>query len=167
VAHDIHEHLGRWWWLVSGKGNKTQRVPLNTQAISVLSRYRSYYALTPLPEPDEDNALFMSIKGRSSVSSNMIYRIVKKVFLDCAQSIEDEKPNIAKKLTAASTHWLRHTSITHQSDVGIELRYIKRSARHENIQTTMLYQHAEDHLWHEAMEKHKLNVATTKEADNA
>lgn len=154
----IQEHRGRWWWQVTGKGKKTQRIPLNTQAITVLSRYRTYYGLSPLPQPDENHALFLSIKGNSPVSSNMIYRLVKNVFLDCASFLEEEKPMAAKKLKVASTHWLRHTSITHQSDAGIELRYIKRSARHENIQTTMLYQHAEDHLWHEAMEKHKLNL---------
>ncbi len=153
---DIHEHLGRWWWQVTGKGKKVQRIPLNTQVITVLTRYRAYYGLSPLPHSDENHALFMSLKGNSSVSSNMIYRLVKSIFLDCASSLEKEKPTVAKKLSAASTHWLRHTSITHQSDAGIELRYIKRSARHENIQTTMLYQHAEDHLWHEAMEKHKV-----------
>ena len=60
------------------------------------------------------------------------------------------------KLKQASTHWLRHTSITHQSDVGIELRYIKRSARHESVETTMLYQHAEEEKWHEAMSKHQI-----------
>ena len=60
------------------------------------------------------------------------------------------------KLKQASTHWLRHTSITHQADAGIELRYIKRNARHESVETTMLYQHAEEDQWHEAMSQHRM-----------
>ena len=77
--------------------------------------------------------------------------MVKKTFLDCAESIEESNPDFSVKLKKASTHWLRHTSITHQADAGIELRYIKRNARHESVETTMLYQHAEEEKWHESM----------------
>jgi site-specific recombinase XerD len=51
---------------------------------------------------------------------------------------------------------MRHTSITHQADAGIELRYIKRHARHESVETTMLYQHAEEDQWHDAMSQHRM-----------
>ena len=88
----------------------------------------------------------------------MIYRIVKKLFLDCAVSIANDRPDLANNLKQASPHWLRHTSITHQTDAGIELRYIKRSARHESVETTMLYQHAEDDEWHDAMSVHNVNT---------
>lgn len=64
--------------------------------------------------------------------------------------------DFAIKLKQASTHWLRHTSITHQTDAGIELRYIKRSARHKSVETTMLYQHAEEDVWHAAMKEHRI-----------
>lgn len=76
--------------------------------------------------------------------------------MDCAKTFEKSRPDFAMKLKKASTHWLRHTSITHQADAGIELRYIKRSARHESVETTMLYQHAEEDQWHEAMSKHRI-----------
>ena len=72
----------------------------------------------------------------------------KKTFLECAKTLEKDRPDFAIKLKKASTHWLRHTAITHQADAGIELRYIKRNARHENVETTMLYQHAEEDKWH-------------------
>ena len=153
---DIQQHRGKWWWYVTGKGQKLQRIPLNAAMLNALIRYRQFYGLLPLPQHDEIGALFMSINGHRSVSNNMIYRLVKKVFLGCANSIENTRPDIAHKLQRASTHWLRHTAITHQADAGIELRYIKRSARHENVQTTLLYQHAEDDLWHEAMNKHNM-----------
>lgn len=60
------------------------------------------------------------------------------------------------KLKQASTHWFRHTSITYQADAGIELRYINRQACHESVETTMLYQHAEEDKWQEAMSKHQI-----------
>lgn len=154
TMQSIKQIRGKWWWQVTGKGQKTQLIPFNDAMLDALMRYRHFYGLPSLPQPDEANPLFMSLNGTHAVSSNMIYRLVKKVFSDCAKTFEKSRPDFAIKLKQASTHWLRHTSITHQADVGIELRYIKRSARHESVETTMLYQHAEDDQWHEAMSKH-------------
>jgi site-specific recombinase XerD len=119
-------------------------------------RYRQFYGLQPLPQPDDSNNLFMNLNGTKGVTANMIYRVVKKIFLDCAETFKTSNPIFASKLIKASTHWLRHTAITHQADAGIELRYIKRSARHESVETTMLYQHAEEDQWHEAMAIHSI-----------
>ncbi|GEM_PF-6771984 len=37
------------------------------------------------------------------------------------------------------------------------MRYIKRNARHKSVETTMLYQHAEEEKWHDAMSLHQVN----------
>lgn len=153
---DIKQIRGRWWWQVMGKGQKIQLIPVNDDMLNALIRYRQFYGLSALPRPDKTDALFMSLNGTKNINANMIYRLVKKVFFDCANSIEKERPDFANKLKQASTHWVRHTSITHQTDVGIELRYIKRSARHESVETTMLYQHAEEENWHNAMGLHRM-----------
>lgn len=154
---DIKEIRGRWWIAITGKGNKLNQIPLNNSFMKALMRYRECYRLPSLPIVDEHNYLFMGSNGKRGVSANMVYRLVKKVFLDCATSLENNAPEIAEKLKKASPHWLRHTAITHQSDAGIELRYIKRNARHESVETTMLYQHAEEEQWHDAMSKHQVN----------
>jgi site-specific recombinase XerD len=119
-------------------------------------RYRQFYGLQQLPQHDDPNDLFMNLNGTKGITANMIYRLVKKTFLNCAETFKINNPMFASKLIKASTHWLRHTSITHQTDAGIELRYIKRSARHESVETTMLYQHAEEDQWHEAMTRHNI-----------
>lgn len=152
----VKQIRGKWWWQVTGKGQKTQLIPINESMLEALMQYRQFYGLSQLPQHDEENALFMNLNGTQGVSSNMIYRLVKKVFADCAKTFEKTRPDFAVKLQKASTHWLRHTSITHQADAGIELRYIKRSARHENVETTMLYQHAEEDQWHTAMSQHRV-----------
>jgi len=59
------------------------------------------------------------------------------------------------KLRNASTHWFRHTAVTHGDDAGIGLKYLKRSARHEELETTAIYQHAEDALWHDEWQRHR------------
>jgi site-specific recombinase XerD len=156
TMQSIKQIRGKWWWQVTGKGQKTQLIPVNEAMLNALMRYRQFYGLSSLPLPDDENPLFMNLNGTQSVSSNMIYRLVKKTFSDCAQTFEKSRPDFAMKLRKASTHWLRHTSITHQADAGIELRYIKRSARHESVETTMLYQHAEEDQWHSAMDQHRI-----------
>jgi site-specific recombinase XerD len=153
---DLKQIRGRWWLEITGKGQKTHQIPINDCFLKALIRYREFYHLPRLPLPHEENGLFMGIAGTGSVSGNMIYRLVKRTFLACAKSIEKTNPEFAGKLNKASTHWLRHTSITHQADAGIELRYIKRNARHKSIETTMLYQHAEEEKWHDAMIKHQV-----------
>jgi len=156
TMQSIKQIRGKWWWQVTGKGQKTQLIPVNEAMLNALMRYRQFYGLSSLPQPDDEKSLFMNLNGNQSVSSNMIYRLVKKTFSDCAQTFEKSRPDFAMKLKKASTHWLRHTSITHQADAGIELRYIKRSARHESVETTMLYQHAEEDQWHSAMDQHRI-----------
>ncbi len=156
--NSFHQVRGKWWWLVTGKGNKSQKIPVNDSMINALIRYRRFYGMPELPSSDDDRPMFLSLNGKRPIASNMIYRLVKNIFSDCADEIENERPDYASKLRKASTHWLRHTSITHQTDAGIELRYIKRNARHESVETTMLYQHAEEEKWHEAMSNHELKI---------
>ena len=160
VAHhkmnSIQEIRGKWWWEVTGKGQKTQKIPVSDAMLNALMRYRQCYGLNPLPTTEDKSALFLNLNGIRGITGNMIYRLIKQIFGGCAQAIEKQHPNYANKLRKASTHWLRHTSITHQTDAGIELRYIKRNARHESVETTMLYQHAEEEKWHNAMANYKL-----------
>ncbi len=157
---------GRWWWHVTGKGAKTARVPVNKDMVAALQRYRRFYGLTPMPHPDEETSLILNLRGSSGISDNMIYRIVKDLVCKAARRLEDSDPYQADKLRRASTHWLRHTSITHQADAGINLRYLQRSARHAKLDTTGLYLHTEDARWHEQMERHRLQSSDRDDEDN-
>lgn len=155
---DIKQIRSKWWWQITGKGKKTQLIPVNNSMLDALMRYRQFYELPALPSADELGSLFMSLNGIQGISSSTIYRMVKEIFLDCAVAIAPVRPDFANKLKQASTHWMRHTSITHQADAGIELRYIKRTARHASVETTMAYQHAEEEKWHSAMAAHQMPV---------
>jgi site-specific recombinase XerD len=147
---------GRWWWLVTGKGQKQDKVPVNQDMLEALQTYRRFHGMPPLPEPDETTPLVLSLKGTSGISANMVYRIVKELVNQAATRLEATDSQGAQQLRLASTHWLRHTSITHQADAGISLRFLQRSARHSKMDTTGLYLHTEDEQWHAAMESHRL-----------
>ncbi len=150
------ERRGKWWWRVLGKGEKEALIPVNQEMVSALERYRTFLGLSPMPDPEETTPLVPNIGGSRGITANMVYRIVKDVLQRAADALEPMDPHKAQKLRRASTHWLRHTAVTHQTDAGIELRYVNRSARHANLETTKIYLHADDDAWHEAMEKHKL-----------
>lgn len=49
-----------------------------------------------------------------------------------AQTLAVTEAHKAAKQRRASTHWFRHTAVTHQADAGIELRYLNKNARHSN-----------------------------------
>lgn len=148
-------YRGQWWWFVMGKGEKQAKVPASDQMISALTQYRRHLELSDLPEETDTSPLLRSINGNKGISANMVYRQVKRVVQEAAKHIRAEHPYQASVLEKASTHWFRHTSVTHADESGIELKYLTRSARHEKIETTAIYQHAEDDKWHKEWQKLK------------
>jgi site-specific recombinase XerD len=147
---------GRWWWFVTGKGRKQARVPVNGDMLNALQRYRRFLNLSPLPTPDDNTPLILSLKGTAAITANMIYRIIKTLAAQAADRLEQQDPQRAVHLRRASTHWFRHTSITHQAQHGIDLDLLRRSARHAKLDTTSRYLHTEEASWHAAMEQHRL-----------
>lgn len=148
-------YRGQWWWFVLGKGEKQGKIPASDEMLSALVQYREHLNLTSLPEENDTSPLLRSISGGKGISANMVYRQVKSVVKAAAEDIRLENPIQATILEKASTHWFRHTSVTHGDDAGIDLKYLTRSARHEKIETTAIYQHAEDDQWHKAWQKLK------------
>ena len=116
----------KWWCEILGKGNKLERIPVNNDMLDALIRYRRTFGMTDFPNYDDDSPLIRDIKGVNRISSNMVYRIVKGVLTAAATKADDKDPTIAKQLLAASTHWFRHTSITHQADSGVDIRHLKK-----------------------------------------
>jgi len=55
----------------------------------------------------------------------------------------------AAHIEQASTHWMRHTAGTHQSD-QVDLKAVRDNLGHANIATTNTYMHTEDDVRHDA-----------------
>lgn len=150
------EERGKWWWEVTGKGNKTAKIPVPKGMLESLKSYRSFLGLNPLPSPGETQPLISALDGDKALSSKMIYLIVKETLAEAAVELESRSPHKAEKLKNASTHWFRHTSITHQADLGVDIRHLQASARHASITTTQRYMHEEEDTWHKDIDKHNL-----------
>ena len=74
----------------------------------------------------------------------MLYKIIKTTCHQISSQVELIDPAAAYVIDKVSTHWLRHTSATHQVDAGIDIRIVKENLRHSLIETTMRYQHTEE-----------------------
>jgi len=147
----FREIRGRWWWFVTGKGNKSAKVPVSPACMAAVRRFRIFQGWAPEPALEDPVPMVPSQKGTRSVSANMIYRLVKALFADIALSIQEHQPDNAMILRRASTHWMRHTAITHLADRHVDIRFINKTARHEKLETTATYLHAEDDAWHDAV----------------
>lgn len=151
TAGDLSLRRGRWWLNVVGKGDAEGDVPISDELMTDFARYRTFNRLPAIPIESETTPLIMSVTGRTdrSLTPTAIYLIVKEVFRRAADALEAENPAAGATLRRASTHWLRHTSATHQADAGNDIRFIQKNLRHSSIETTAIYLHAEDDLRHE------------------
>ncbi len=163
------DEFGNWWWNVVGKGNKEANIPITNELMTWISAYRVHYHLSPLPSPNEQSPLIFRIADTTGecLSPNMIYRIVKHIMVSAGKAAEEQGlSEIAVRLNDATTHWIRHTSLTHQAMAGMDILTIRDNARHDSIKTTSLYLSTEDQLRHrETSEKFRLQPSppTTKQ----
>ncbi len=156
------ERRGRWWWEMVGKGGRPGRVPVNSDMLDALKVYRLSYGWSALPTRDDDRPLVASVKGTRPIGDDMIYRLIKGALRDAAATATE--PLVRQQLQQASTHWLRHTSLTHQAMAGVDVRHIQRNARHSSLTMTSRYLHAEEGGWHRDMERHRLTPRPTPPA---
>ncbi|MDN0082359.1 tyrosine-type recombinase/integrase [Crenobacter sp. SG2305] len=144
---------GRWWLRVTGKGNKTADIPVPDRLLEELKHYRLTLGLPELPVPGETTPLVGRIRkavkakannGEASLSAQAIYLIVKAVFIQFSDHLKQAgEIHLAELATKMSTHWLRHTSASHQLQNGIPLLHVSQNLRHSNIETTRRYLHTE------------------------
>jgi len=162
--HSMHS---RWWVNVIGKGNKQRTIPVPADLIDVINGYRSllnalapkrtaYTGLWPLStlpvSKADDTTLIRNLTGTKPLSTNMLAQELRSIFDEAAEHAEKASPppNIQiGKLRAATAHWMRHTSATHQSLEGVSLQHLQKTLGHASINTTMIYDHGDRGKWAE------------------
>ncbi|MDD3266860.1 MAG: tyrosine-type recombinase/integrase [Burkholderiales bacterium] len=142
---DFISKRSQWWLKVIGKGNKYGEIPVPNTLLSALIRYRRAMGLSDYPNPTENNIplIFSKYGKMQGITDSMLYKIIKKACSDLSDELKLTDPASAFIIGRMSTHWLRHTSATHQVDSGIDIRIVKENLRHSMLETTMKYQHTE------------------------
>lgn len=150
-SSDVTQRRAKWWLHVVGKGGAEGDVPMSDELMTDLARYRQFHRLPAVPTVLDATPLVMSVAGCTDrlLTPTAIYLVVKEVFRRAATNLESTDPAGAATLRRASTHWLRHTSATHQADAGNDIRFIQKNLRHASIETTAIYLHAEDDQRHD------------------
>ncbi|RQP21862.1 tyrosine-type recombinase/integrase [Piscinibacter terrae] len=142
----------RWWLELTGKGDKMRLVPATDELMAELIRYRKANDLPPLPREGDATPLLMPIIGPvQPMARTAVHELVKDVVRRTAQRLRAKGPDYeaaAAHIEKASTHWMRHTAGTHQSD-RIDLKAVRDNLGHANIATTSVYVHTQDDQRHD------------------
>lgn len=145
---------GRWWLDVMDKGKKSRLVPATEELVIESMRYRSSLGLPPLPSGEDQTPLLLPLVGAVKLMARTaVHGILKAVMKSIASRIRErggpEAEAAAAHIELASTHWVRYTAGSHQSN-AMNLKAVRDNLGHSNIATTNAYVHSEDDSWHDA-----------------
>jgi integrase len=158
---------GRWWWYVTGKGGKRAQVPASDELLRELMLYRRHLGLMTLPTSDEPYPAILPLPTASGEFSNRflsdkrISAIAADVFKFAAEFATSEGQR--RMLLNATAHWIRHTSATHQIELGLPVQHVSAILRHSKIDTTLRYVHQDRHEQHDRQQSFKINMGDTNE----
>lgn len=154
---DLTRHAGEgieetfWVLTVIGKGRKARALPLPDAVAEALARYLASRKLpADLKDVNPETPLIGRLRhdefadgpgqGRAGLATSSIYQSLKGFFERCAAELGAQGyPEAAARVSAASTHWLRHTHGTLAVGAGVDLSTVRKSLGHESLATTGIY----------------------------
>jgi site-specific recombinase XerD len=128
--------------ILTGKGNKTRRVPLMKNAASLLERYISENRLDALHK--NEYPLFTNNQHNKLTKEGVAYIIGKY-----AKMTHERTNFVPEKIKC---HMLRHSKAAHLLQAGVNLIYIRDFLGHSDIKTTEIYLKADTELKRKALE---------------
>ncbi len=139
----------RWWLVVTGKGMKVARVPVNSHCFQIISQFRAAMQLQPLNLENRDShPLCMSLTSSGNVlwTKGLTERSIHLFCKEISQkaTVHSYCPLQKIRLAKFSPHWLRHFSASMQALADIPFEMIKAHHRHSKDDTTRLYLHSDD-----------------------
>lgn len=125
-----------WFLQVQGKGSKKRLAAIPQQALESLSDYLADRGLNPVESnPEETPLLASTLDPMEPIGYQALYETVRgwvKRFLSQVDLPTRER----RRLTRASTHWLRHTFGTRSVARSVPLDVIQAQLGHASITTT-------------------------------
>lgn len=122
-------HAEEGYLRCTGKGRKDRVVPISSEALEWIERYKR--ELRPkLARDDDERTLFLSNRGRA-LDRRTLWAMIRKYAL---------KAGIDKSI---GPHSLRHSFATHLLSNGAPLRVIQEMLGHADISTTQVYTHVD------------------------
>lgn len=128
--------------VLTGKGNKTRRVPLMKNAASLLVAYISE---NHLYAPHKKTYPLFTNSQHNRLTKEGVAYVLRK-YAAQAHEISDIVPPKVK------CHMLRHSKAIHLLQAGVNLIYIRDFLGHTDIKTTEIYARADTELKRKALE---------------
>ena len=161
--HESDEVIEGWELTVLGKGNKERIVPVPQEVVTELHSYLESRGLDADPQaPSNQGAHLIGqvtdvatrtswsatagriVDPKAAVSHAKVYQAIKRFFQHCAGALADTDPKGALRLSAGSTHWLRHSYGTHAVAAGMPLDVVQQNMGHASLDTTTGYTVSEE-----------------------
>ena len=132
--------------ILHGKGDKVRAVPLMEKTMEHFDLYRSVFH--PDEGPYSDRPLFYTKRGGSenSISESAIRKLLGRYGQVLKQAFPDVEGSI-------HPHLIRHSRAMHLYQHGMDLTLISQWLGHVNLETTLIYAHADTEHKREAIAK--------------
>jgi len=128
--------------ILTGKGNKTRRVPIMKNTALLLDRYISE---NKLDAPHKNDYPLFTNNQRNKLTKEGVAYIIDK-YAKSAHVISGTVPPKVK------CHMLRHSKAVHLLQAGVNLIYIRDFLGHSDIKVTEVYARADTELKRKALE---------------
>lgn len=133
---------------LTGKGNKTRRVPVMKNTAALL---QSYIQENKLDKPwKNEDPLFTNNQHHKLTKAGVIYIVAKYV-----ASARQKSTLIPMRV---NIHMFRHSKAMHLLQAGINLVYIRDFLGHVDLKTTEIYARADTEMKRKAIEKVQLDL---------
>lgn len=142
--------------ILHGKGDKTRTVPLMKKTMEHYERYRGVFH--PNENAYSDRPLFYTI--RSGQERAMNESTIRKIIGKYGNRLKTEFPEIRGTI---HPHLLRHSRAMHLYQHGMDLILISQWLGHANLETTLIYAHADTEQKRKAIERATQNNNLLKE----
>ena len=169
-GEDAQEEAG-WVLRVVGKGQRQREVPLPQPVAEELLDYLASRGLDLDPgHPATQNAFLLGLASDAAerapqllgggidpaagIAANTLYDQLKTYFGHCAALLREQGDERgAQRLSAASTHWLRHSHASHAIARGTPIEIAQQNLGHASLATTTVYVTTEQRRRMKAMKK--------------
>lgn len=141
---DMHTTIASPYVTLSGKGKKTRLVPLMEKTIK---HYEKYLYLYHSKSTDDDFLFYILRKGdKRAMSPDNAEKFIKH-YGQLAQAVNQDVPD------NLHPHMFRHSRAMHLYRNGMPLPLLAEWLGHAQLETTMIYAHADTKMKQDAIEK--------------
>lgn len=132
--------------ILHGKGDKVRTVPLMEKTIEHFEQYRKIFH--PNESMYSERPLFYTKRG--GVENHISESTIRKMIGQYGEILKDDFPEIKGSV---HPHLLRHSRAMHLYQHGMDLTLISQWLGHANLETTLIYAHADTEYKREAIAK--------------